>query len=493
MAFLKLLLKRTQTSFFLKILLVGVFISLEGAFSKIDPEGGQPLQLIVNTAQMLSLDEIASEVFIADPTIADVQISTPKRVYVFGKSPGSTNLFVTNGEGKVIENRTLNVVHNTAPLQKILDKLLGSNAVRLHSLPEGIILEGRVPSSDRVDEIFRISEGYLGKKIKLINNLQVTTPAQVNLRVKIVEVDRQATNNLGINWDMAFKNSHPYGSAFAGGLFTGTSLLNTTTGTALRPFALSGLGDANSAQFLPFRFSRNSQFDLSGLITALESEGLATVLAEPNLTTLSGETASFLSGGELGIPMSGGVGAPPTIQYKSYGVSLSFTPTVLSDNRINIRVKSEVSALDTTNSLKIDASTNVPNLTTRRAETVLESGSGENSVIAGLLQNTVNSRINGVAGLSELPILGGLFRSNNFTRSDTEIIIIVTPYIVKPIDNRQKIPLPTDGIQFGNGLHRFFDRNIAKTESEIRSQTLENEEKPVGPQLIGEAGFSFEN
>jgi pilus assembly protein CpaC len=205
--------------------------------------------------------------------------------------------------------------------------------------------------------------------------------------------------------------------------------------------------------------------DIASAIDAAETDGLVTMLAEPNLTALSGETASFLAGGEIPIPISQGFGAV-SIEYKQYGVSLSFTPTVLSSGRIALRVRPEVSELSSAGTVTLNGFT-VPGITTRRAETTVELGSGQSFMIGGLLNNNTANATDKVPGIGALPVIGALFRSNSFRRQKTELVIVVTPYLVKPVDAAQ-IKLPTDGYKAPSDAERWLLGTTVKGDSNAR-------------------------
>jgi pilus assembly protein CpaC len=293
---------------------------------------------------------------------------------------------------------------------------------------------------------------------QLVNRVTVDRPYQVNLRVRVAEVDRTVTKELGINWEAVTRPG-----SFVFGLATGNPVVGIpgSSGGALTPLggapivptALTvngtavgllnrnpGLGgtttDSISAGF------NNSRNLLDAVIDALDQNGLVTILAEPNLTAMSGETASFLAGGEFPIIIPGGTLGQTTVEFKQYGVSLAFTPVVLANGQITMRVRPEVSELSNAGAVEISG-TNIPGITTRRTETSIELSSGQSFAISGLLQNNNTDSINKVPGLGDLPVLGPLFRSTQFQHNESELVIIVTPYLVQPSSGR--LALPTDG------------------------------------------------
>ncbi|MCZ6845189.1 MAG: type II and III secretion system protein family protein, partial [Alphaproteobacteria bacterium] len=312
---------------------------------------------------------------------------------------------------------------------------------------------------------------FLAEKETLINQILVVGPNQVNLRVRIAEVSRTVLKNLGFNFDFLGTIGN-----FAFGLATGRPFL-TGIGTA------AGLVDSSGVLSGSFG-GRN--FDANGIIDALEDEGLITLLAEPNLTALSGETASFLAGGEFPIPIVDEDGKIH-IEFKTFGVSLAFTPTIVSDDRISLKVMPEVSALSSAGAVQINGIV-IPALTTRRANTTVELGSGQSFVIAGLLQADTNQSVNETPGLADIPILGALFRSTDFRRSESELVIIVTPYLVRPVSSAA-LALPTDGFEVPDDYDRIVNgetRRQKQTPTQRTPQTSDFD-GPTGP-----GGFELE-
>jgi pilus assembly protein CpaC len=276
-----------------------------------------------------------------------------------------------------------------------------------------------------------VSKGDAALNIVPVNRLKVATPLQVTLKVRIAEINRSALKSMGVN----LLSSDPT-SGFQFGIGQGGA--KVTTGPNSSPFgilsAVTGGTTLGAAGHL-------LGLDLAGALDIAANDGVATILAEPNLTALSGETASFLAGGEFPIPIAQG-NQSISIEYKQYGVGLAFTPVVLADGRISMRVRPEVSQLSDAGAVKLDGYV-VPALTTRRAETTVELGSGQSLMIGGLLNNTTNNSIDKAPFLGDLPILGSLFRSTKFKRDETELVIIVTPYLVRPVSGQ--LAVPTDG------------------------------------------------
>lgn len=284
-----------------------------------------------------------------------------------------------------------------------------------------------------------------GESREVINNLTLLSGIQVNLRVRVAEISREVTRDLGFNWLAAFNDG-----TFQLGLRTGTGVLGTAigaiTGATTSTGGLVGIG------------YRGGNWDINGIIDALAQDRLVTILAEPNLTAQSGEVASFLAGGEFPVPSAASSNSNAlTVEYKQFGVSLSFVPTVLSPERLNMRVRPEVSELSDQNSVTFPLAGSVvriPGLTVRRAETTIEVGSGQSFAIAGLLSRTSGYNNSGIAGLGDIPVLGTLFRSDRFRRNETELVIIITPYLVRPVSDPQALATPLDSFRPATDLER---------------------------------------
>ena len=402
------------------------------------------LSVELNEGQLVRLDRPVNSVFIANSDVADVSVKSPRLVYLFGKRPGETTLYAVDENEQVIANYRVVVSHNMSRLNTALARLFPEERVVATSIDTGIVLSGMVESPTEAENARRLAQRFIGKKEEIINQLQVMAPNQVNLRVRIAEVSRTVVRQFGFNWEAAFQgSSFTLGIATGnpvtlGSLFNGNSTISPPVpfpGLANDPF-ITRTGGTQSV----FGGGSIGQFDINGLIDLLQTDQLVTILAEPNLTALSGETASFLAGGEFPIPV--GVGDDQiAIEFKEFGVSLSFTPTMLSGNRISMRVRPEVSQL-TNNGAIIAQNIQIPGLTTRRAETTVELASGQSFAIAGLFLDNSLQDLDAVPGLNDIPILGDLFRSDRFERRETELMIIVTPYVVRPVDTR--IPAPTD-------------------------------------------------
>ncbi len=386
----------------------------------------EQLKIELNEGYLLRLDRPATSVFIANPEIADINVKSARLVYVFGKQPGETSLYAIGAGDNVIADLRVSVSHSLSRLDEALARLLPASLVTTTSVDGGIVLSGAVQTAAEAENARRLATRFIGEDEEIINRLDVTAPNQVNLRVRVAEVSRQVIDELGFNWESAIL------SGFTLGLATGTPVVAeslTALGT-LSPASGSILTRQNNPAGNIFGKVHSGSFDLNLLIDAMAEDGLVSVLAEPNLTALSGETASFLAGGEFPIPVPQGDGRI-TIEFKKFGVSLDFTPTSVNGDRISMHVRPEVSQLSNNGAIQIGDFI-IPALSTRRAETTVELGSGQSFAIAGLLLDNSMHDSDKIPGLGDLPVLGQLFQSDRFERSESELVIIVTPYVVRP-------------------------------------------------------------
>jgi pilus assembly protein CpaC len=424
---------------------------------------GNTLTIQVNQGQLVRIDKPVNSVFVANSEIADVAVKSPQLIYVFAKKPGTTTLYAVGEGDEILASITLTVSHNLSRLDQALAELVPGANISAQSVPGAIVLSGNVDSPGQAEDARRLAAHFIGANEEVINRLQVTAPNQVNLRVRIAEIDKSVLRNLGINWNAVFNNGD-----IAVGMLTGfpTALSNVLLGS-------TGAGGTGGAPTVS-----SGNFDLTATLDLLAEEGLVTVLAEPNLTALSGQTAQFLAGGEFPVPVAQTTsGSVPviTVEFKPFGVSLAFTPTVLSGNRISMRVRPEVSAIDATSSVSAGGIV-IPGITTRRAETTVELGSGQSFAIAGLVQSNQSITADKVPGLGDIPILGELFKSDKFKRNESDLVILATPYLVQPISNPAAPALPTDPSTGAEGSQRLAHGNPAAG----------------SPGVSGQAGFVIE-
>jgi pilus assembly protein CpaC len=402
--------------------------------------------LSVGTGRMVRLDSPISDIFVANEDIADVQVRSANQIFIFGKGPGETTVFATDRAGRTVYSANVSVGTNMGSIDELLRVAMPDAQIQARTLSGMVLLTGTVAAPADVEEANRLVQAFVGTGTQVISRLKTATPLQVMLQVKIAEVNRTLARDVGVNL-LTRDNS----GGFLFGLFRGRNagtITDRMSGTLVDPLTGNPRILGTDYKFTPPATGTavNAAGHILGLdvLSALdlaETNGLVTTLAEPNLTALSGETASFLAGGEFPIVTSSDNGT--TVEYKSYGVSLAFTPTVLEGGRISMRVRPEVSQLTSQGSIRLNG-IDIPALTTRRAETTLELGSGQSFMIGGLLSNNGNNSVDRAPFLGNLPILGALFRSKSFKRSESELVIVVTPYLVRPV-NAGEIALPTDG------------------------------------------------
>ena len=398
---------------------------------------GQSLAIQVNQGQLVRIDKPVESVFVANSTIADVAIKSPQLVYVFGKRPGTTTIYAVGAGDEILASVTLTITHNVSRLDQMMAQMMPGHNITATSIEGGIILTGNVPTPGEAEDARRFAAHFIGPNEEVINRLQVTAPNQVNVRVRIAEVNKTVLRNLGINWDVAIQQGgFAFGMATAFPVAVGSTLLGSTGTAGTAPTVSAG------------------PLDLTATVDLLAQEGLVSLLAEPNLTAVSGETANFLAGGEFPIPVSQDADSI-TVEFRQFGVSLSFTPTILNSNRISMRVRPEVSALDFSNAVSLGEDTDlIPALTVRRAETTVELASGQTFAIAGLVQSQNSINAEEVPGLGDVPILGELFKSDQFQHNESELVIMATPYVVQPISNPAAPALPTDPSFGAEGTQR---------------------------------------
>lgn len=423
------------------------------------------IDIEISKGTLVRLRQPAASVFIANPDIADIQVRSPTLVYVFGRKPGQTVLYAVDDQEQVLLNTTVTVTHNLARLRDQLRAVVPDEDVDVATIDNSLVISGSVTSAEQAEEVRRISARFSPEAGSIINQLKVSTPNQVNLRVRIAEVRRDVLKVFGFNWDVV-KDFGNFAFGVATGVPTNT-LRNAVANTGTSSFNASLSNDVNT------------------VIDALSREGLVTILAEPNLTAVSGETASFLSGGEFPFPVPVDR-ATIAIEFKQFGVSLAFTPTILGGDRISVKVRPEVSQLAP--STTAIGGLTVPSLSTRRAETTVELGSGQTFAIAGLMQNNTNQTNDRTPGLSDLPVFGHLFRNDQFQRSDTEIVIIITPYIVRPVSQKPLLT-PIDGYVAPNDIERIMGGQTYRQQLPERGAGARMR---GGQTLIGPTGFVLE-
>lgn len=399
--------------------------------------------LSAGTGRMVQLSGTMTDLFVANDAVADVQVRSPRQIYIFGKSAGQTTVYATDRGGRVIYSANVRVGENLASVDQLLRVAMPEADIRATPMNGLVLLTGTVAQPADAAEAERLVQAFVGQNTQVLSRLRTATPQQVMLQVKIAEVNRSFVRELGVNLAAVDTTG-----GFNFGLFRSSRLPRTDADTGL---PIGGFQRSVDGKTMIELGGELLGVDISSAIDLAETNGLLTTLAEPTLTALSGETASFLAGGEFPIPVSQGLGNV-TIEYKDFGVGLAFAPTVLEDGRISMRVRPEVSELSTEGSIRLNGF-DVPALTTRRAETTVELGSGQSFMIGGLLRNAHTNTVDKAPFLGNIPIIGALFRSQRFRRAETELVIIVTPYLVQPVSANQ-IALPTDGFRTANDAQR---------------------------------------
>ncbi len=390
----------------------------------------------MGTINFLKFKEKIGEIFIADDKIADIKMLSDKSFYLSGLEPGATSLVVRNKDGKILADYKVRVTHPLTDVKKAIEEVYPNLDIKMTSMKDNIIVKGTVASPEMAEDVMAIVGKFI-EESKIINKLSIETATQVMLKVKIAEVNRDVSKSMGINWRTL---SSPNGGISSGliGMAAGASpdkIAVESGDTVLEGVIDTLLAGENVKGLSGGRWILSAGMNnLAALIDATASENLSTILAEPNLVALSGQSATFKSGGQKLYQITGTNGAA-NMETKDWGTILEFTPIVLSEDRINIKVKAEVSSVEQTKEGE------TPGLRTKTVETVVELGSGQSIALAGLLQKTSETSSAETPFLADIPILGSLFRSANPKLSESELVIVVTPYIVKPSSKKLKTPV----------------------------------------------------
>ncbi|MBK0000502.1 type II and III secretion system protein family protein [Erwinia sp. S38] len=427
------------------------------------------IHLNVHQGRMLQLDEVPDSVLVADPEIASFELPSPGNVFVYAKTVGTTTLYAMDADGQVISAIRLVAEHDLAALKERLRREFPDAQILLEaSVPSGVIVRGSVETPQDAKKVIDSVQAWIGSSggaggsdggggqgggagggsgggggsgnaqpgssttsPNVVNQLKVRTPSQINIRVRVVEVSRKLTHELGFNWDASLNRG---GNSFGFGSGALTDFFSATSNTFTREGGSGMLGYS----------STGSDGSLSTLLSAMNSQGLASVLAEPNLTAMSGETAAFAAGGEVPIVLV--TGNSISIDYKSYGVILRMTPTLLSGNRISLHIAPEVSELTSVGSVQLEGGSTIPALTVRRADTTVELASGQSFALAGMLRSSNSQTVDGVPGLSSIPVVGRMFEKESTSSEETELVIIATAYVVAPVSAGQ-LQTPGSGVK----------------------------------------------
>lgn len=407
---------------------------------------GRHISLGLNKSVVIETPREVRDVLVSNPAIADAVVRSSRRVYLIGMAVGQANVILFDGQGSQIASFEINVARDSKSLASLIRRMIPQSNIKVEGVGDGIILSGTAKSPTDSEKAMDLAANYIGDRKKVSNYISVSAREQVQLRVTVAEVQRNVFKQLGIDTGYAinrgiFNLSGIIANNFSSNstALSGTSLLGSFGGTANR---------------------------FQAQLRAMERNGLVRTLAEPNLTAISGERANFLAGGEFPVPVAVEDGKI-TVEFKPYGVALGFRPIVMSENRISLQVKTEVSELtrETTVAIGTGATAiSIPGLKVRRSSTTIELPSGGTMAMAGLLRDEVRKSIDGFPGLKDLPVLGTLFRSNDYKRNQTELVIFITPYVVKPVsrakleDPGRNLDVASDGTSYFLGaINRRYD------------------------------------
>ncbi|MBE7210180.1 MAG: type II and III secretion system protein family protein [Gluconacetobacter diazotrophicus] len=408
-----------------------------GRIVSLHPEvdaANRTLTLEAGLGKLIELHQPAANVFIANPKVVDVRPAGNSTFFLFGLAPGRSTVTALDGSGGRIAAYDVSVLpssYNKGEARAALDRALPGNAVALRTTDTGLAAAGTLPTPDDAARAQAAIATALPKGGTLDSRIAVTESTQVLLRVRVAEMSRDVTRTLGVNWQ-------------AVGTLAAHALANVPTAAVLPAAATFAVGYFNTG------------INVNAVIDALAQDNSAHLLAEPDLMAMSGQPADFLVGGEYPVPVSSSLGQI-NVTYKEYGVKLDFVPTVMDSGRIQLHVRPEVSALSNQGAVQTGTGSTaivIPALTVRRADTTVELGSGQSFAIAGMLQKNTLQTDSGIPILGDLPLVGGLFRSDNFDRLERELVIIVTPYLVKPTDDPKALRTPGEGFAPPNDLER---------------------------------------
>ncbi|MCE5985991.1 type II and III secretion system protein family protein [Pseudomonas sp. 5FOS] len=418
------------------------------------------IQVPIYKSRTISARTPVRKISVGNPDIADILITSPTQLYLLGRSLGTTNVLLWDSNNRLIETLDVEVVHDLTGLKTKLHQLLPEENIEVFSAQGALVLRGQVRSAAAMDTAMKVAKTYAAQtasvvqgkgeaaeatptqSLEVINLLSVGGSQQVMLEVKVAEMQRSLIKNLNVRFNALGTSGNWSGGGFNNGQGLG---LTPGGGSILSPGSLIGGGKGLFAQFL------SDDFLFNVVLEASKDNGSAKVLAEPTLTTLTGQQAEFISGGEFPVPITEDDGI--TVEYKEFGVGVKFLPVVLDSGRINLNLNVSVSELSNVNSLVLDTGLSsvlgdgvtqvIPSLTKRSAESTVELGNGQTIAIAGLISENTRDFVSRFPGLGDLPILGHLFRSQSFINGETELVILVTPHLAKPVDAKA-VRLPTE-------------------------------------------------
>jgi pilus assembly protein CpaC len=437
-------------------------------------------------------DQPFVDIMVGNPDIADVNALTDHTLSILGKKIGTTRVSIYGADKRLIGVFDVEVSYDTSALAAELARRFPHNHIRVSTVNGRILLSGTATDGVALDQVVQVAKQF-GPEI--INSVQVMQPQQVMLEVRFIEASREADRELGVQWNVGPKpgsqgnfianigSGQPASTLPITSTSSASPLTSLINAAGAAPGAAGVIGTATA----PFGFLAGSLvakgLQIDPMLSALEQKGLARRLAEPNLVALSGETANFLAGGEYPIPVPGLGTGQITVDYKQYGVSLAFTPTVLNGSLINLKIIPEVSQLDPANSVAVGNGIVVPALTVRRATTTLELRDGQSFVLAGLLQNNLSTAQQQLPWLGDVPILGPLFSSKSYQKNETDLIIIVTPHLVNPTRPGDEVRTPLDSTLPANDIDFFLDNRNEVQRTTVRGGGAIVERGPIGHML----------
>jgi pilus assembly protein CpaC len=466
----------------------------------------QSITLGMGKSLVVDLDTEAHDVLVSSPDIVDAVVRSPKRIFLLGLKTGQTNAFFFDQANHQILSLDIRVEKDVTDLAGMMKANLPNSAIKVSAMNDNVVLSGSVASAQESTRAADLAASFTGDPKKVVNMLGIAGGEQVMLKVRIAEMDRNIAKQFGVNLGaaaklagvpMAVSTSNPYGllghalsdasGGQVGSTCRGAFFPSGTTNTTLD--AIGGLPLLTSSSTTSCLSPNNAQ----GVLNALEQVGLVHMLAEPNLTAVSGETAKFLAGGEFPVPVAKDNQGNITVDFKTFGVGLSFTPVVLSPGRISLQISTEDSELSTSGAFSLQGGTSVvngvtvtapgltiPALSVRRAETTVELPSGGSFAIAGLMQHQTKQVIDGFPGLKDMPVLGALFRSRDYQDDQTELVVLVSAYLVTPT-TEAAFAAPTDGF-------------VAPTDPETLllgrlNAVYKKSDKPLKPEAAAPVGF----
>jgi pilus assembly protein CpaC len=453
----------------------------------------------VGKSEDVRTDQPFVDIVVGNPDIADVNALTDHSLSILGKKIGTTRVSIYGEDKRLIGVFDVEASYDTAALASELVRRFPGNKLRVTAVNGRILLSGTATDGVVLDQALTIARQF-GPEV--INSVQVAQPQQVMLEVRFVEASRQASRELGVQWNVGPRPG-TQGNFIANiGSQQPSTALPVTSTSATNPITSltnvlggpAGTGGIIGTATAPFGFLAGSAvakgLQIDVLLNALEERGLARRLAEPNLVALSGDTANFLAGGEYPIPIPGAYAGQIAVDYKKYGVSLAFTPTVLNGSLINLKIEPEVSALDPSHNVTIGNGIVVPALTVRRASSTIELRDGQSFVLAGLLQNDLATAQQQLPWIGDVPVLGALFSSKSYQKNETDLVIIVTPRLVNPTRPGDVVKTPLDSTLAGNDVDFFLKNKAEVLRTEVRGGGAAVERGPIGHMLeLPKGGF----